>query len=96
MTLPKNPRTRDDLILRHVDEDFVVYDPMCDRLAVLNQSAALVFDLCDGSNTFEDIVAEVARVFVVHESTEGRELHTQIRESLLQLAGKGMLQPADR
>ena len=95
MTLSVNPRTRDDLVVRCVDEDFAVYDPVRDRLALLNPSAALVFDLCDGSNTLQDIVAEVIRAFALDASVEAGDLHAQIRESLLQLERQGMLHAPD-
>ena len=59
----QRPRIREDLIFRDVDEDHVVYDPVNDRTLLLNLTAAVIVELCDGSRTVDDIVAEVAAAF---------------------------------
>ncbi len=46
---PDLPTLRSDLVFRVVDEDLVVYDPLTDRTSLLNQSAATILDLCDGT-----------------------------------------------
>lgn len=63
MSLPVQPRMREDLIVRQVEEDFVVYDPVSDRTSLLNLSAAVVFELCDGTRTKSDIAAALAETF---------------------------------
>jgi hypothetical protein len=57
------PRLRDDLVIRQVEDQFVVYDPVEDVTSLLNASAALVMDLCDGTRTQQEIALEVANVF---------------------------------
>ena len=50
---------------RHIDDDFVVYDPMSDTTTLLNVSSAAVLDLCDGTRTLDDMAGEVAKAFQV-------------------------------
>ena len=56
-----HPCIKDNLIFRQVDDDFVVYDPDTDQTACLNLEAAAVLDLCDGTNSREDMVAWLCR-----------------------------------
>lgn len=84
------PVVRDDLISRRVDEDFFVYDPVSDRVVLLNLSAAVVFDLCDGTRTPDEIAEEVARVF----GSERDEVALGVRAALEQLAGSALLRNA--
>ena len=45
----RQPKVRADLVFRTVDEDLVVYDPLMDRTSLLNLSAAVILELCDGT-----------------------------------------------
>ncbi len=89
MRLPERPKLRDDLIFRQVEEDFVVYDPVSDRTALLNLSAAVVFDLCDGTLTIREIADEVATVF----TEEQRDLLADVETVLRDLCVQGFLDP---
>ena len=84
------PRWRDDLIFRQVDEDFVVYDPVTDRTALLNLSAAAVLDLCDGSHTAAEIAAEVAAAFGEPE----RDILADVEKTLNNFTAQGFFEPA--
>jgi len=72
------PRCREDLILREIDDELVVYDPVTDHTALLNRSAALAFSLCDGTRAPSEIVREVARVYGVEED----DVRTDIEHTL--------------
>ena len=54
------PDRRPDLIFRQIDDDVCVYDPVRDRILLLNATSALILDLCDGTRTWEQIEAEAA------------------------------------
>lgn len=86
------PRTRDDLVFRQEGDDFFVYDPVCDRVALLNMSAALIFDLCDGSRTPQEIGAEVAVAFRTSRDLVDRD----VGETLKGFARSGFLGTAVR
>jgi hypothetical protein len=52
------PRARtDNLVIRELDDETLVYDKQRDKAHCLNQTAALVWEQCDGKTT----VAQVAR-----------------------------------
>ena len=44
-----NPRQADSLEVNEADDGLVVYDPLHDMVHHLNPSAAVIFDLCDGT-----------------------------------------------
>ena len=54
------PHARDDVVLRAVADDWVLYDPRTQDLHVLNAMAAAVWACCDGSLDVDAIAREVA------------------------------------
>lgn len=46
---PGRPMGRDDVVFRALVDEWVLYDPATRQLHVLNHTAALVWDLCDGT-----------------------------------------------
>ena len=63
------PRGRDDVILRQLDDEWVIYDPLSQELHVLNPTAALVWLYCTGDKTSSAIVAALEGVFQDQVST---------------------------
>ena len=84
------PCLREDLILRQVDEDFVIYDPQRDRTLLLNLTAAAMLDHCDGGHTLAEIAFEMARIFNV----EVREIIADVEATVDTLATHGLLIPS--
>ena len=56
-------RVRDDLVMRQLDQEWVVFDPRAGRIVVLNLTAALVFSHLDGKHDREMIVDAVRESF---------------------------------
>lgn len=54
-----NPR----LVVKELDGEKVVYDPVHAQLHYLNHSAALVTDLCDGTATIRQMAEAIADVY---------------------------------
>src|SRR6266700_3589123 len=50
-----NPTTNPVVLLSPVENGYVAYDPVSDRLHHLNPVAALIAELCDGSRSIDDI-----------------------------------------
>lgn len=63
MKRSSNPMGRDGVILRQLDDEWVIYNPLSQELHVLNQTAALVWLFCTGDKTSADIVAALQLVF---------------------------------
>jgi hypothetical protein len=74
------PDRRPDLIFRKVDEDVVVYDPIRDRVLLLNATSALILDLCDGTRSWEQIESEVAAAFPVDRELVSNDVETMRRQ----------------
>lgn len=74
------PRVRRDLAVVELDGEAVVYDEASGELHHLNQTAALVFSLLDGSGTVKELARELAGAYGVPvEGMEG-QLHDLVRE----------------
>ena len=80
MKLPARPKLRHDLIFRQVDDDFVVYDPITDRTALFNLTAAVVLDLCDGRRTVDEIAGEVTEIFKADASEVAENVTASLEE----------------
>jgi hypothetical protein len=62
-SLSVRPRARDDVLFRYLDDEWVIFDPVTDRLHALNLTAALVWAECDGERDVAAIADEVASAF---------------------------------
>ncbi len=63
MKRSSKPMGRDGVILRQLDDEWVIYNPSSQELHVLNQTAALVWLYCTGDKTSANIVAALQLVF---------------------------------
>lgn len=53
----ENPLARQNaLVMQDVDDELLVYDLQTDKAHCLNRSAVLIWKLCDGTNSIDDIV----------------------------------------
>lgn len=80
MSTNPRPDRRPDLIFRKVDEDVCVYDPVRDRVLLLNATSALILDLCDGTRSWEQIAAEVAAAFPVDRERVSNDVEAMRQE----------------
>jgi hypothetical protein len=60
---PHLPKTVEGLDVSETDDGLVVYQESTDRVHHLNPTAAVVFELCDGTRTAHDIARVVAETF---------------------------------
>jgi hypothetical protein len=63
MTESHNPVMARDLEINTVADGYVLYQPDQDRVHYLNQTAALVFELCNGRNPEADLPRLVQLAF---------------------------------
>lgn len=71
--------------------DYVLLDPPGRTLRGLNQTGALVWQLCDGHRTVGEIAREVAHEFDV----EPERALSDVQKFLEALAARGLLAPAN-
>ena len=81
------PLGREDLLTREVDGEFFLYDPVTDRVVLINDSAAVIFALCDGTRTEDEIAAEVQRLY----ASEAEHLHDEVRATLAHFMADGLI-----
>lgn len=63
--MSKNPKVSDKIVFRQ-DNDFgILFNPETGDIKVLNQTASLIWELCNGKNTKEDIVNAISTKFNV-------------------------------
>ena len=60
---PTRPKVVAGLDVNETDDGLIIYDEETDRVHHLNQTAAVVFELCDGTRTENEIALAVADVF---------------------------------
>jgi PqqD family protein of HPr-rel-A system len=79
-----------------IDDETVVYDPKTGEVHYLNATAALVFELCDGSGSVAEIAGDLADAFGLPEDQVVEQvggLVAALREAGL-LAGSARLRAA--
>jgi PqqD family protein of HPr-rel-A system len=78
----------DGLDVNEVPDGYVVYQPVQDRVHYLNATAAVIFEYCDGLQSADEIVAQVATAFELPETRQD-----EIRACLDNLVKEGLVAP---
>jgi Coenzyme PQQ synthesis protein D (PqqD) len=58
-----NPRRLESLEVNEAEDGLVIYDPATDMVHHLNPSAAVIFDLCDGTRDPDAIARLLAEAY---------------------------------
>lgn len=85
------PTRRDDLLVKDIGGEKLVHGGPDDAIHVLNPSAALIWDCCDGHHGVDDIAQALRDHFSV---PAGRDVLADVRSTLDVLAAKGLLKNA--
>jgi hypothetical protein len=59
--LNNRPKKREDLAIQEVGNEFMLYDETNEKIHVLNHTAYLIWKLCDGNHTINDIENEISK-----------------------------------
>ena len=81
------PRSTSEVHVRALEQERVVYDPASHEVCILNSTAALIFELCDGEHSVEDILARLVDTFEAPEDV----LRTDLLATLLDLRSKRLV-----
>jgi hypothetical protein len=90
------PSVRPDLDVVEVDGEAVVYDGDARTVHHLNQSAALVFSLCDGMSTVAQIAEAIADVYEMPQDevlAQVKPLVADLRRLRLLAGGRARAKP---
>lgn len=83
------PTARDDVLLRRVGSEWVLFDARRDKAHVLNLTAAVVWTYCDGLHASEQIAEAIAREL---QETRAPLIVGDIEACLERFAREGLLQ----
>jgi len=75
-----------NLEVHEVSDGYIVYQKEQDRVHHLNRTAAIVFELCDGTHQPQDVVERVAEIYALDASAHG-----EIRAALDSLVQRGLV-----
>jgi hypothetical protein len=80
-----HPRQAEQLDITEVDDGLVVFEPTTRRVHHLNVTATLVFELCTGENSVDDVVGIVQTAFRLDDppTDEVHRLVESLRKELL-------------
>jgi PqqD family protein of HPr-rel-A system len=81
---------RGDLTLVELDQEAVVYDPLSGLVHYLNPMASLVFQLCDGTATVKETVADLAEANEV----EPEAIDADVKRLVKQFRDAGLVVPS--
>jgi hypothetical protein len=87
-TAPERPKARDDVVFRQLDEEWVLFDPVANRLHVLNLTAALIWTHLTGDMTVGQL-AEAVRSAFGHASSA--DLSKDVEQAVSRFSAEGLL-----
>jgi len=91
-----NPIVNPSVLISTVENGYVAYDPIADRLHQLNSTAALLAELCDGSRTADEIRQLVAPIMPEGQADEvNRWVDEAIKAGLLVWQGSEPASPRE-
>lgn len=75
----KKPRQKPDYLLEAVDNDIILYHPGRNKALYLNETASLIWRLCDGNRTTTEIAELLQEAFPEREGAIGEEVATTLQ-----------------
>ncbi len=84
------PVRRDEASVVQLDDNVALYDEVGQLLILLNVSAALVWEFCDGSTTVDEMVRQLAAAH----PDDARVIGEDVRQTLRKLADLGLVTDA--
>ena len=83
------PHSREDVVFRALVDEWVLFDPMTHNLHVLNHTAALIWNLCDGESDEAGLV--VALQDLMEDAPDAETLGAHVRETVATFEREGLL-----
>jgi hypothetical protein len=90
MDLADKPFRSPEVHVERVDEDILAYHPRGDRILQFNQTAAIIWQLCDGSRT----VQEISRLLSEAYPDQAAQVNVELPGILRTLEEFGCIGPA--
>lgn len=84
------PRANTDFSLEEIDDELLLYHPAKTRAVYLNETAALVWQLCDSKRSVAEIVSLLEENY-----PESNTIRSDVEQTLQQLADNGAVELND-
>ena len=78
----KRPRQKPDYRLEMIDDELLLYHPGKTKILYCSQTASLIWHLCDGQRTGQEIVALLSAAFPEAAETVAADVEATLREFL--------------
>lgn len=88
MPLGYVPRRRTDVLELDMGDGFILYDDETSLVHHLNPSAALIWHICDGSGSIEDIAVDIAEEYGLNAA----ELKDQVAGVIAEFDALGLVE----
>ena len=85
----ERPRGRGDIVFRQLGDEWVIYDPVGERLHTLNLTAALVWTQLSGEHTPDEIAGAVGEAFTPPKSSA--EVESDVVDTIARFRESGLL-----
>jgi len=59
----KMPKVRGDVSIQELGEEVMIYDPLNEKVHILNNTAHCIWNLCNGNCTIQEIKEEISKKF---------------------------------
>jgi len=86
MAVYENPKHIEGLDVEETDEGYIIYEPDKDRVHFLNPTAALILELCTGTNSIAGIAGLVQEAYSLPEPPA-----QAVQDVLTQMKDEGLL-----
>jgi hypothetical protein len=84
MTSQNKPQRKPDYRLEMIDDELLLFHPGETKILYCNQTASLIWQLCDGQHTVEEITALLSDAFPEAADTIAADVEATLQEFLQQ------------
>jgi hypothetical protein len=82
MTSQNKPQRKPDYRLEMIDDELLLFHPGETKILYCNQTASLIWQLCDGQHTVEEITALLSDAFPEAADTIAADVEATLQEFL--------------
>ena len=80
MPIPTKPRQKSDFRLEMIDGELLLYHPGQTKIFYCNPTASLIWQLCNGQRTVEEIIALLRREFPAAASAIAADVEATLQQ----------------
>ncbi|MCD6326465.1 PqqD family protein [bacterium] len=83
------PRAKSGLERSQMGSEILLYSPDSDKVTVLNETAAAIWELCDGTHSLAQILVEIEGMF---DAPPGRDVESDVNDAIEKFKLDGILE----